>query len=128
MIDLYRVVHHQFGRRQGIDRLGFASQGLHGVAHRGQVHDRRHAGEVLQDDAGGTELQFGLPGKRIKQPVHGSVPVRAPQQVLQQDLAAVGQFPHPFRAKGSDVVIAVRLTVESEIAGMAGAHIFNVMY
>ena len=60
VIDLDRVVHDQFGRRQWVDRLGIAAQRLHRVAHRRQVHDRRNAGEVLQDHSGRPELQFPL--------------------------------------------------------------------
>ena len=50
MIDLDGVVDNQLGRRQRIDLIGRAAQLDDGVAHRGQVNDRRHAREVLQDD------------------------------------------------------------------------------
>ena len=51
LIHLHRVVDDQLGRLQRIDQLGIAAERLHGVAHRGQIDDRRHAGEVLQQDA-----------------------------------------------------------------------------
>ena len=46
---------------QRIDLLRIAAEPLHGAAHGGQVDDARHAGEVLQHDAGRLErnLDFG---------------------------------------------------------------------
>ena len=54
-IDLHRVVDHELGRRQRIDALGIPPRRTHRIAHGGKVHDAGHAGEVLQDDAGGGE-------------------------------------------------------------------------
>ena len=45
------VVDHEVDRDEGVDLLGAPAEGLDGVAHRGEVDDARHAGEVLQEDA-----------------------------------------------------------------------------
>ena len=92
MIDLDRVVHDQFGRRQRVDGLGIAAQRLHRVAHRRQVHDRRNAREVLQDHAGRPELQFLLSVQGREQVRAGDLSFRIAQEILQQDLAAVGEL------------------------------------
>ena len=69
-----------------------------GLAHRGEVDDGGHAGEVLHDDAGGGELDLGV-GLGVGLPVGqrldlGGRDVRAvlgAQQVLEQDLQAERQ-------------------------------------
>ena len=57
-VHLHRVVNDQFGGLQRIDELRVAAQALHGVAHGGEIHDRGHAGEILQQDAAGREGNF----------------------------------------------------------------------
>ena len=52
-VHLDRVVDDEFHRHQRVDLGGVAAEVLHGVAHRGEVDDRRHAGEVLHQHAGG---------------------------------------------------------------------------
>ena len=52
VVDLHRVVDHQVDRHQRIDLLRIAAEPLHGGPHGGEVDDARHAGEVLQHDAG----------------------------------------------------------------------------
>ena len=63
-VDLDRVVDHEIDRHQRIDPLGIAAEAPHGVAHRGQVHHARHAGEVLQDHASGLERDLLVGGLR----------------------------------------------------------------
>ena len=50
-VDLDRVIDDEIGRYQRIDPRDIAAQRRDGVAHRGQVNDGRHAGEVLQHNA-----------------------------------------------------------------------------
>jgi hypothetical protein len=99
VVDLDRVVDDQFGRRQRVDVFRGTAKLDDGVAHRGKIHDGRHAGEVLQDDAAGGEGDFGvrvglrIPVRERQDVVPGDVaPVLVAQQVLEQDLEGVGQF------------------------------------
>ena len=54
-IHLHRVVHHQIDRHQRLDQLRVFAQPRHGRAHRRQVHQQRHAGEILQHNPGDDE-------------------------------------------------------------------------
>jgi hypothetical protein len=54
-----RVVDHHLGRRQRVDPLGVAAEGLDGLAHGGEVDDAGDAGEVLHHHAGRRELDLG---------------------------------------------------------------------
>ncbi len=62
------------------------------VAHRGEIDDRRHAGEVLQQHAGRRErnlllhLRRDVPARQ-RLNVFGihEAPILAPQQILEQD-------------------------------------------
>ena len=72
VVDLHRVVDHELDRDQRVDLLRVAAEVGHRGAHRGQVDDGRHAGEVLQEDAGGVvvdllrRLRGGVPaGDRL---------------------------------------------------------------
>ena len=58
VVDLHRVVDHQVDRHQRVDLLRIAAEPLHRGPHRGEVDDARHAGEVLQHDAGRLERHF----------------------------------------------------------------------
>ena len=61
-IHLHRVVHHEVDRHQGLDDLGVLAQLGHRRAHGRQVHQQRHAGEVLQDDPRHHEGDLSGPG------------------------------------------------------------------
>ena len=69
-VDLHRVVDHQLGGHQRVDLGRVAAHLRHRVAHRRQVDDRGHAGEVLHQHARGRErdllarLGLGVPGRR----------------------------------------------------------------
>jgi len=103
----HRVIDDQLGRRQGIDLVGVAAQGLHGIAHGGQVDHAGNAGEVLQHHARGGEGNFGVRfGLGI--PVHQGIdigagdvhPIFGAQQVFQEDLKGVGQPGKPVALHG----------------------------
>ena len=64
VIDLHRVIDDELDRLQRIDLLGIAAERGDAVAHRGEIDDARHAGEVLQQDARGHERDFLLDGAR----------------------------------------------------------------
>ena len=54
LVDDDRMVDDEIDRHQRIDLLRIAAERGHGVAHRGEIDDRRHAGEVLHQHAGRT--------------------------------------------------------------------------
>ena len=54
-VDLHRVVHDEVHRHERLDQLRVPAEALHRGAHGGEVHEQRHAGEVLQHDAGDDE-------------------------------------------------------------------------
>ena len=92
-VHLHRVVDDEFARHERVDRGRVAAEFRHRVAHRGQVHHRRHAGEVLQEHARGAEREFPA-GRGLRVPVcdgrdvvgrHG-LSVFVPDQVLEHDL------------------------------------------
>ena len=58
VVDLHRVVDHELDGDQRVDLLRVAAEVGHRGAHRGQVDDGRHAGEVLQEDAGGVVVDL----------------------------------------------------------------------
>ena len=53
LVDLDGVVDDELGGLEGVDFVGVAAEGAHGVAHGGEVDDGGNAGEVLHEDAGG---------------------------------------------------------------------------
>ena len=97
-VDLHRVIDHELGGRQRIDLVGIAAELDHRFAHRGEVDDGGHAGEVLHDHAAGRERDL-VGGRRLRIPVEQRIDVGArdihavfeAQQVLEQDLQRIGQ-------------------------------------
>lgn len=92
------VVDDQLGRGQRVDLRRVAAELLDGLAHGGEVHDARDAGEVLHDHTGRGELDLlarlglGVPAAEGPDVVGGDVrAVLGAEQVLQQDLEAVRQ-------------------------------------
>ena len=101
-VDLDAVVDDQAGRHQRVDACRVTAKGGHGVAHRGQVHHRRHAGEVLEQDASGHEGQFDVgvaaraPGGQRRHVVStGAAAGTVAQHVLEQHLDGEGQLRQP---------------------------------
>jgi hypothetical protein len=61
-IHRHRMVDDEIYRHQRVDLLCLAAKIVHGVAHGGKVHDRRHAGEVLHQYPRRPECQFAFGG------------------------------------------------------------------
>ena len=57
-VDLNGVVDHQLGRKQRIDADRVPAERMHRLAHCGEIDDRRHPGEVLEEDAARPEGDF----------------------------------------------------------------------
>ena len=97
-VDLHRVVDHQVDVDERVDRCRIAADLLHRVAHRGQVDDRRDAGEVLHQHPRRLERDLDA-GLGLRVPLRDRLDVVAgdrlavlePQHVLQQHLDRVGQ-------------------------------------
>ncbi len=97
-VDGDRVVDHQIDGRQRVHFRGVAAQALHRLAHGGQIHDCRHAGKVLHQDARGTVGYLAV-GMGLLQPAgQGTniffchrVTVLPAQQVLHQHLQRLRQ-------------------------------------
>src|SRR5262249_34372816 len=76
VVDLYRMIDNQLHRLQRIDLRRVAAQSNDAVAHRGQVDDARHAGEVLQQHARRRERDLARSGA-LDVPVRERLDVRA---------------------------------------------------
>jgi hypothetical protein len=92
------MVDHQLRRQQRVDAFGIAAERGDRVAHRREVDDRGHAGEVLQQHARRSEGDLavgrarGLPVRECFQ-IAGidGLAVLVPEQVLEHDLERVRQ-------------------------------------
>jgi len=87
------VVDDQIDGRQRVDLLRVAAEPLHRLAHHGEIHHRRHAGEILCEyprrHEGDFFFLFGfrIPvGQRLDIDLADVMVVFLPEQVLQQDL------------------------------------------
>ena len=119
-IDLHRVVDHQVHRDQRVDLFRAAAKPGNAVAHRCQIDDRGHPGEILHQDAGGLErhLLFGMrriqpAGDRLGIVHLVAAAVFEPEHIFQQDLQAdreagnVAQGLGGFRQRVIVVVLAL---------------------
>ena len=93
VIDLNGVIDDELDRLQRIDLARIAAEPDDAVAHRGEIDDRRNAGEVLQQHARRREgdlllhLRGHVPaGQRLNVLGIDEPRVLAAQQVLEQDL------------------------------------------
>ena len=59
-VDLHRVIDDQIAENERVDLLGIAAHPLHCRAHRGEVDDRGHTGEILQHDTPRDERDLGF--------------------------------------------------------------------
>ena len=92
------MVNDHFRRSQRIYLCGIPAEIHNGLPHSRKVHHTGHAREILHDDTSGSELnlviRFGtcIPAAERTDVVGGDVrPVLRAQQVLEQDLQAIGQ-------------------------------------
>ncbi len=93
-----RVIDDQIHRLQWVNTLGFAAHGDDGVAHGRQIHDRGHAGKILQHHPPGGEIDLyfrGIPGlplaDRLDMLGRYVLAVLLAQQIFQQNLHAEWQ-------------------------------------
>ncbi len=93
LVDHHAVVDHQIDRDQRIDLLRIAAELRHRVAHRCQVDDRRHAGEVLHQNARRPVLDLARDGPfflpvdhRLEVFAGHRLTVLEAQQILEQHL------------------------------------------
>ena len=96
VVDLHGMIDDELDGLQRVDPLRIAAEPDDAVAHRGEVDDRRHAGEVLKEHARRHErdflLQVGrrIPGRQRPDRVRlDELAVFATEQVLEQDLLRV---------------------------------------
>ncbi len=98
-VDLDGVVDHEVDRHERVDLRRIGAELVHRVAHRGKVDDRRHAGEVLHEHAGGLKrdlfarLGLRVPGRDRLDVLglHAGIPALEAQRVLEQDLQRIRQ-------------------------------------
>ena len=98
VVDLHRVVDDELDRLQRIHLARVAAEAHDTVAHRGEVHDGGHAGEILQQHASWCEGDFLLrldghipAAERLDVLGIDEPAILAPQQVLEQDFQRVRQ-------------------------------------
>ena len=88
-IHLHRVVHDEIDRHERLDHFRVAPEALHRRTHRGEIHEQRNAGEILQDDARDHEGNFHLRGSL-------RVPIRERLHVLPVHFLAIAIAQHGF--------------------------------
>ena len=69
LVNLHRVIDDQFDRLERVDFFGIAAQSFHGVAHRREIDDRGHAGEVLEQNPARSKGDF-LARFRLRVPLN----------------------------------------------------------
>ena len=89
-IHLHRVIHHEIHRHERLDDLRIFLQAGDGGAHRRQIDEQRHTGEVLQHDARDDEGNLLLRG-RLR------IPLGQRFDVLLGDLLSVAIAQHRFQ-------------------------------
>ncbi len=88
----HRMVDNEIDGNERVDFGGVAVKPLHGVAHRGEVHHRRHACEILHQNPRGPESDLARRRLCHEPQRHGanvavghSAPVLEPEEIFQQD-------------------------------------------
>jgi hypothetical protein len=106
IVDHHRMVDDKIDRHERVDLARVAAERRHRVAHRREVHHRRHAGEVLHQHASGAkgDLVFRLPlvvhprRDRLDILLRDAPAVLVAQQVLEHDLERERQGGNAFEA------------------------------
>jgi hypothetical protein len=114
------MVDHQLRRRQRVDFVRIAAQLDHRLAHRSEIDDRGHPGEVLHDHAARRERDLvrgrggGIPLEQRLDVVAGDVEaVLEAQQVLEENLQGIRQ--------AADVAVLQRSQAEDFIVVAAAS-------
>ena len=100
MIHHHRMVNHQINRRQWINLFRVPAKLHHGIAHGGQIHHRRNAGEILHQHPRGAIGDFMLFGVARAFGQRGDViggdrcAILIADQVFEQHFQRIGQFCH----------------------------------
>ena len=104
-VDLHRVVDDEIARHERIDLLRIAAKALHRCAHRREVDDAWHAGEVLQHDAAWQERDLDLArgvGAKVRDVAHvllgHDIVVEVAQRLLEQHADREWQRAHAAEA------------------------------
>ena len=123
LVNLDGMVDDQLDRLERIDLPGIAAEPLHRVPHGRQVDDCRYPGEVLEQDAAGTEGDLAIRGRLgipRRQPLdvlgRDRDPVLISQEVLEQDLQREGQSRNveTGTAQRVEPFVVVGLTIQCE--------------
>jgi len=97
-VDLDRVIDDQVHGYERVHRGRVPGGSGHGAPHRGEVDDRRYAGEILHEHPTRHECdvrrRLGPPCERADVVVRDVPAADAPKQVLEQDLDGVRQLAH----------------------------------
>ena len=119
VINHHRMVYDQIDRRKRVDLLRIAAAVCHGIAHRCQIHNRRHAGEILHQHTSRTEGDVRVLGAVTSLLDHctnvvggDTAPVFETQQIFDQHPNAEWQARQLTKRLSSfgEAVIAIRLT------------------
>jgi hypothetical protein len=126
-VDLDRVIDDEVRRHERVDARRVAAEVGHRVAHRGEVDDRGHAGEVLEEDARGHEGHLDVVGRAGSPGGHrGEVGLghdastRVAQNVLEQDLHGHGQALEVRATDGVEPVDAQRAVADAKRRARGG--------
>ena len=122
-IDLHRVIDHEIDRHERLDDFRIAAEPLHRAAHRGEIDNQRHAGEILQNDARDDEWDL-LVRRRLRVPVRQRLdifapnffPVAIPQDRFEHDADAHRQS----RDRADALFFERRQRMEKCVAAVAG--------
>ena len=115
-VHLHRVVDDEVGRDERVDLRRIAAVARHRRAHRGEVHHRGDAGQVLHQDAAGHERDVprrsGPRCQRADIVVGDVAGTGAPEQVLQQDLDGLRE--------SRDVAVVAQVVESVDVDGAGG--------
>ena len=100
LVDDHRMIDDEIDRDQRVDAARIAAEALHGVAHGREIDHRRHAGEILHEDARRPEGDLLLDLAAVVEPgrdrfdigLGDGASVLVAQQVLEDDLHREGQL------------------------------------